>query len=494
MMHKSPLTEFEEIFSNTFQVQGGGLKRARPDSMEEPMETSAPSSGLAKGKGKGKSKKGGNSGRGRGRTMPQPMQGAPQSDHQGYGYMNQEWEPHYQPPWHPDQPAPYMQDLSYQVNTMSRLLMRHEMELMALRADTGFVMHLGAGTRGIIRQVFQASKEYHDQKSQQPRMQLTLKQTMLMTVFRTLRDRLGQWSAEKESLVPEEPPRMSPHAALKAHLSSILESLEESHILYQFNTIKRLTEQTDQTLPFFIKVSLQGAKAQDLFQRLLLLRAKQLMFGRSFLGSQPPAFGLNPGVSMTLLSFYSSTHLSRTLIAGTWGAAGSAPRRGLEVMDGGHTWPLLLAGRPASADDDPTLCDQCSLQDLFSHWHAQAEPRALIEPPAFCAVQVGRFGIASDGSCLKTGFQLQLEPFVHIPVFRANLQDVYFLKYHVRACAVHHGPTPSSGHYRSVLLPSDGAINKAFYTDDNATARKIKSSELVGIQRNAYIVFLQRTD
>ena len=64
---------------------------------------------------------------------------------------------------------------------------------------------------------------------------------------------------------------MSPHAALKAHLSSILESLEESNILYQFNTIKRLTEQTDQTLPFFIKVSLQGAKAQDLFQRLLLL-------------------------------------------------------------------------------------------------------------------------------------------------------------------------------------------------------------------------------
>ena len=301
MMHKSPLTEFEEIFSNTFQVQGGGLKRASQDSMEDPIETTASSSSLVKGKGKGKSKKGGNSGRGRGRIMPQQMQGTQQSDHQGYGYMNPEWEPHYQPPWRQDLQAPYTQDLNYQVNTMSRLLMRHEMELMALRADTGFVMHLGAGTRGIIRQVFQASKEYHDQKSQKPRMQLTLKQTMLMTVFRTLRDRLGQldteakkdllpglrklgwyhqtddqwlylrWSAEKESLVPEEPPRMSPHAALKAHLSSILESLEESHILYQFNTIKRLTEQTDQTLPFFIKVSLQGAKAQDLFQRLLLL-------------------------------------------------------------------------------------------------------------------------------------------------------------------------------------------------------------------------------
>ena len=112
------------------------------------METNASSSSLAKGKGKGKSKKGGNSGRGRGRTMPQPMQGTQQSDHQGYGYMNPEWEPHYQPPWRPDPQAPYMQDLNYQVNTMSRLLIRHEMELMALRADTGFVMQSRSGDTG----------------------------------------------------------------------------------------------------------------------------------------------------------------------------------------------------------------------------------------------------------------------------------------------------------------------------------------------------------
>ena len=189
------------------------------------------------------------------------------------------------------------------------------------------------------------------------------------------------------------------------------------------------------------------------------------------------------------------SRLSASVIDGTWGAAGStAPHRGLEVVDNGPTWPLLLADRPTSAHDVSTPRAECSLQDLIACWHEQAEPRALLMPPRFCAIQVGRFDKKPDGRCIKSDFMLKLEPVVHVPTFHANLQDVYFVKYSVRACAVHHGPTPTSGHYRSVLLPSDGAISKAFYTDDNATARKIKSSELVGVQRNAYIVFLQRTD
>ena len=64
---------------------------------------------------------------------------------------------------------------------------------------------------------------------------------------------------------------MSPHAALQAHIEDIMTLLEEPQVLYQFNTITRLTPDLDQTLPFFIKVSLQGANAQNLFQRLLHL-------------------------------------------------------------------------------------------------------------------------------------------------------------------------------------------------------------------------------
>ena len=132
---------------------------------------------------------------------------------------------------------------------------------------------------------------------------------------------------------------------------------------------------------------------------------------------------------------YMRSQLSAFLIDGTWGTAGStAPRRGLEVVDEGHTWPLLLANRPTSANGDSTPCAECCLQDLITCWHAQAEPRALLKPPKFCAVQVGRFDNTSDGRCIKTDFQLDIEPVVHVPAFHANLQDVYFVKFHVRAC------------------------------------------------------------
>ena len=185
------------------------------------------------------------------------------------------------------------------------------------------------------------------------------------------------------------------------------------------------------------------------------------------------------------------TFLSRTLnsgaINGKWGAAGSALHRDrLEVVDSGSTWPLLLTTRPASSADDPTPCMACTLQDLVTCWHEQAEPRALTEPPEFCVVQVGRFDVKPDGTYSKTDFKLDLDSFVYLPVFRENLRDVYFLKYQLRACVVHHGPTPSNGHYRAVLLSSTGAIQDAFYTDDNTNARKVKPTEHSVVARNVY--------
>ena len=193
------------------------------------------------------------------------------------------------------------------------------------------------------------------------------------------------------------------------------------------------------------------------------------------------------------------TFLSRTLnpgaITGKWGAAGSALHRDrLEVVDSGSTWPFLLATRPASSADDPTPCMECTLQDLVTCWHEQAEPRALTEPPEFCVVQVGRFDVKPDGIYSKTDFKLDLDSFVYLPVFRDNLRDVYFLKYQLRACIVHHGPTPSNGHYRAVLMSSTGAIQDAFYTDDNTNARKVKPAEHSVVAQNVYAVFLQRTD
>ncbi|CAE7479323.1 pol [Symbiodinium sp. CCMP2592] len=346
-----------------------------------------------------------------------------------------------------------------------------------------------------------------------------------------------KWSQTHESLIPEDPVRQVPHDSLVQHITSILRALNMDHMIHRFAATRKLTENVENTMPFLLQISLQGQTSHQLFQALQdlcgagCLQLIGMTMRRERLELQPLAKKLNwcplgsslrslvqagravdiwsvlPWISATrtwraprrqhdIAEFllYMRPRLNASLIDGSWGTVGSAPHRGLEVVDEGHTWPMLLANRPASAADDPTPCSECCLQDLISCWHQQAEPQALLKPPKFCAIQVGRFDSTNDGACIKTDFKLCLEPLVHIPAFRDNLQDVYFVKYFVRACAGHHGPTPDSGHYRSILMPPNGVLAQSFYTDDNATARKVKSSELVGIQQNAYIIFLQRAD
>ena len=295
MTTKTPLMEFEEVFTDAFQ---GANKRSSPGPLEE-----RPSQ-QPKGKGRGKHEDRGHQTRGRYRSF-RPLGARSPAEDQGLegfgsnlGYMTQDWQPQ-SAPWRSNYPNYQVQELQQQVDQMSRLLHRHELEIMHLRVDSGFVLHLGAGTRGIIRTLVAASAEYANKKMKEPRMNLTLKQTMLLTVFRTLKDRLAKmeetpdllahvrklgwhhptdsqwlhlrWSQEREQLIPEEPQRMFPHAALSSHLDSILEILEEDKVLHQFNATRRFNDQTDSTVMFFIRVSLQEQKAQLLFQRLLAL-------------------------------------------------------------------------------------------------------------------------------------------------------------------------------------------------------------------------------
>ncbi|OLQ08444.1 hypothetical protein AK812_SmicGene8048 [Symbiodinium microadriaticum] len=287
MTTKTPLMEFEEVFTDAFQ---GANKRSSPGPLEE-----RPSQ-QPKGKGRGK---------------------------------HEDWQPQ-SAPWRSNYPNYQVQELQQQVDQMSCLLHRHELEIMHLRVDSGFVLHLGAGTRGIIRTLVAASAEYANKKIKEPRMNLTLKQTILLTVFRTLKDRLAKmeetpdllahvrklgwhhptdsqwlhlrWSQEREQLIPDEPQRMFPHAALSSHLDSILEILDEDKVLHQFNATRRFNDQTDSTVMFFIRVSLQVQKAQLLFQRLLAL------CGLGCLGESTAA---NPRVSCGVRSHSSSTLASR---------------------------------------------------------------------------------------------------------------------------------------------------------------------------------------
>ena len=82
------------------------------------------------------------------------------------------------------------------------------------------------------------------------------------------------------------------------------------------------------------------------------------------------------------------------------------------------------------------------------------------------------------------------------PIFSLTLNLLYMFGFprQLARCVLCQVPCEGMWHYRSVLMPSDGVLKQSLHTDDNATARKVKSSELVGIKRNAYIVFLQRAD
>ncbi|CAE7938581.1 unnamed protein product, partial [Symbiodinium necroappetens] len=223
MMTKTPLMEFEEVFTDAFQ---GANKRSSPGPLEErPAQQ-------PKGKGRGKHDDRGHQMRSRYRGF-QSLGARSSTEDQGFegfgsniGYMTQDWQ---QPsaPWRSGYSNHQVQELQQQVDQMPRLLHRHELEIMHLRVDSG-----------------------------------------------TLKDRLAkmdEWSQEREQLIPEEPQRMFPHAALSGHLDSILEILEEDKVLHQFNATRRFNDQTDSTVMFFIRVSLQGQKAQLLFQRLLAL-------------------------------------------------------------------------------------------------------------------------------------------------------------------------------------------------------------------------------
>ena len=46
-----------------------------------------------------------------------------------------------------------------------------------------------------------------------------------------------------------------------------------------------------------------------------------------------------------------------------------------------------------------------------------------------------------------------------IPVFSGPGADTHSILYQVAAIAMHHGATPTSGHYRCVFFPSECAVN-----------------------------------
>ena len=76
-------------------------------------------------------------------------------------------------------------------------------------------------------------------------------------------------------------------------------------------------------------------------------------------------------------------------------------------------------------------------------------------------------------------------------------------RYHVAAVALHHGATPTSGHYRCVFFPSECAVRAepasenlsldgCFITDDGVMATPLDVSSVDDVCSNCYLCWLVR--
>ena len=113
---------------------------------------------------------------------------------------------------------------------------------------------------------------------------------------------------------------------------------------------------------------------------------------------------------------------------------------------------------PDSALTQPSV--PVELQSLFLVWHEEHEwLQALSAPPAVLCLQICR-GLAPDTKCkvpvLTTGLTVQ------IPCYTGDGLQVQWIRYQVRAGALHHGNESSRGHYSSLLYQGD----EVWHVDD----------------------------
>ena len=117
--------------------------------------------------------------------------------------------------------------------------------------------------------------------------------------------------------------------------------------------------------------------------------------------------------------------------------------RGDEIRDlGTCCTPLLL-----------TMLGPSALQDLINDWgdSADADSHLLYEAPNVLCLQIDRFRF--DRKVRKVRYEVDLQSGSFTMPGRGLLR----LAYQVRALSIHLGETPTSGHYRTILIPERGA-------------------------------------
>ena len=147
---------------------------------------------------------------------------------------------------------------------------------------------------------------------------------------------------------------------------------------------------------------------------------------------------------------YMLTRMRPPIIQGRWQARCLADDgRTARCLDQGHGTQALLLGIPSRP---PGLAPRLRIQDMLNAWHHDRDRTVgFVEPPLVLPIQLLRFQVC-QGSVRKTRTEVHLEDNIQVPVFNDDGLDTQLYTYSLQAYVVHHGLSPKSGHYTTVLM------------------------------------------
>ena len=129
-----------------------------------------------------------------------------------------------------------------------------------------------------------------------------------------------------------------------------------------------------------------------------------------------------------------------------------------------------------------------SLQELVNAWHAQADVHALSQVPHGFSLQLQRFRV-QDGRIKKHQVRVSWNSTVQVPCYVSERSlEIQWRSYRVGTCILHHGATPISGHYTSLMAQAASW----FRTDDYVAPQPV--SRVTAAHEREVYAFLLRLD
>ena len=150
------------------------------------------------------------------------------------------------------------------------------------------------------------------------------------------------------------------------------------------------------------------------------------------------------------------------------------------ITDRGGTIPLALEFNSNEAEHP------CLVQDLIDGWHQQAQVHGLLRRPEILCLQVCRFTRVGN-DIRKSHRRVIPEARITVPVFTGpdDLQ-CSMCGFCLNAAIFHTGPTPSCGHYQSLLWMNDRGV---FMSDDGKAAVSLTDSDASSMHSKLYLLF-----